>query len=117
MATHRFLINRVKRYFELRGYVVEEGVKVGGVVLDLVAFRRDGSRVGIEVERGLGGVAHGFWQLATARAYGFGETILVIPARILEKVDLRPFEAYGMGILTVSGYGTINYALKPKPQA
>lgn len=114
MPTHQFLVNRVRRYFELKGFRVEERFKVGNVILDLVAFRRDSLRVGIEVERGYGGIAYGFWQLATAKAYGFEETILVIPAKVLEKVDLKPFEVYGMGVLTVSGYGTINYAFKPR---
>ncbi|MBS7607553.1 hypothetical protein KEJ14_06960 [Candidatus Bathyarchaeota archaeon] len=111
-----FLRKSVQRYFRSQGFEAffpKGGIHVGNGMIDGEVYER-GIRIAVELKSDKDDILRGLGQLLEALAHGYDEALLVTSQARAERLDIKVFEASGIGLAAVNSRGELKIIVEPK---
>ncbi|MEM1543466.1 MAG: hypothetical protein QW795_02150 [Candidatus Bathyarchaeia archaeon] len=111
-----FLRKSVQRYFRERGCEVffpRGGIHTGNGMIDGEVSER-GIKIAVELKSDNDDILRGLGQLLEALAHGYDEALLVTSSMRAERLDMKVFEASGIGLAAVNSKGELKMIVEPK---
>ncbi len=111
-----FLRKSVQRYFRSQGHEAffpKGGIHVGNGMIDGEVYER-GFRIAVELKSDNDDILRGLGQLLEALAHGYDEALLVTSSMRAERLDIKVFEASGIGLAAVNSKGELKIIVESK---
>ncbi|MEM0049861.1 MAG: hypothetical protein QW424_05950 [Candidatus Bathyarchaeia archaeon] len=111
-----FLRKSVQRYFRSQGcetFFPKGGIHVGNGMIDGEVYDR-GFKMAVELKSDNDDILRGLGQLLEALAHGYDEALLVTSSVRAERLDIKVFEASGIGLASVNSKGELKLIVEPK---
>lgn len=111
-----FLLKSVTKHYLNEGarpYFPRGGIRCGNCLIDgEVRFKV--WRMAVELKSDKDDVLRGLGQLLEALAHGYDMALLVTSQNRAESLDLKVFQAAGIGLAAVNSKGELNILIEPK---
>ncbi|MEM2384932.1 MAG: hypothetical protein QXX99_02060 [Candidatus Bathyarchaeia archaeon] len=110
-----FLRKSVQRHLRSQGYEAffpEGGIHAGSGMIDGEVYER-GFKIAVELKSD-NNILCGLGQLLEALAHGYDEALLVTSSTRAERLDIKVFEASGIGLAAVNSKRELKIIVEPK---
>ncbi|MEM2820493.1 MAG: hypothetical protein QXF31_04895 [Candidatus Bathyarchaeia archaeon] len=111
-----FLRKSVQRYFrsqDLKRSFLRAAFTLVNGMIDGEVYER-GIRIAVELKSDNDDILRGLGQLLEALAHGYDEALLVTSQARAERLDIKVFEASGIGLAAVNSRGELKIIVEPK---